>query len=284
MKKIFIHTNNKQLLGAVLAKYAIEKYLPKNSKIIVEYINVDKIEAFKNFAGKEYLFAGKSRIYDPRDLQSFTLSRFMAPELMNYKGMAVIIDPDIFAVKDISKIFDINMSGKSIAVCRKKSHWDTSFMLMDCAKLTHWRIDDILKGLGNKKLDYVADIMSLKHEPEDSITELPRIWNNLDILTDDTLAIHMTNRLTQPWKTGLPIDFTRNPMPKIFGLIPREPIHKLLGKYPSSYQKHPNQKIENLFFNIAKEALKGGIITENLIRKEIDAGYIRKDFLENIPV
>jgi hypothetical protein len=282
MKKIFIHTNNKQMFGAVLAKYAIEKKLPANSGITVEYINVDEIEAFKGFAGKEYLFAGKPRVYNPKDLQSFTLSRFMAPELSHYQGQALVMDPDIFAVKDLSSLFDLNMTGKSIAACRKKSHWDTSFMLMDCAKLTHWKIENILKGLSDKKLDYSVDVMSLKHEPAETILELSRIWNNLDTLTPDTMAIHMTERMTQPWKTGLPIDFTRNPMPKIFGVIPREPIHKLLGRYPTHYQKHPDPKIESFFFNLAKEALREGVISPELVEGEIHSGHVRPDLLKKI--
>ncbi len=282
MKSIFIHTNNKQMTGAVLAKYAIERFLPENSDISIKYINVDELEAFKNFAGKQYLFAGKFRTYNPKDLQSFTLSRFMPPELTHYNGLAVVMDPDIFAVRDISPIFDIDMSIKSIAACRKKGGWDTSFMLMDCAKLTHWNINDILKGLSEKKLDYAFDIMNLKHEPETSIVELPRIWNNLDTLTDDTFAIHMTNRLTQPWKTGLPIDFTINPMPKIFGLIPREPIHKLLGKYPTKYEKHPDKKVEDFFFRLINKALKDNAVTKDWLRKEIDAGHIRTDLFEKL--
>jgi len=202
--------------------------------------------------------------------------------LTGYEGKAVVIDPDIFAVKDLSPIFDMDMTGKSIAACRKKNHWDTSFMLMDCGKLTHWRIEDILKGLADKKLDYSIDVMSLKHEPEDSILELPRIWNNLDTLTPETAAVHMTERMTQPWKTGLPIDFTRNPMPKVFGIIPREPIHKLLGKYPTHYQRHSDPKIEAFFFGLAREALKNGVITKDWVKKEVEAGHIRKDFWEKI--
>lgn len=268
------------MAGAHLAKYAIERRLPDNSDIQIEYINVDEIGAFKNFAGKEYLFGGKIRVYNPKDLQSFTLSRFMAPQLMGYQGKAVVIDPDIFAVKDVSPIFDMDMTGKAIAACRKKNHWDTSFMLMDCSKLKHWKIDDILRGLGDKKLDYVTDVMSLAHEPENSIVELDRVWNNLDTLTPETIAIHMTERMTQPWKTGLPIDFTRNPMSKIFGIIPREPIHKLLGKYPTHYQKHPNSEIEKFFFGVARDALQSGAITEDWIQNEIHKGHIRKDLLE----
>lgn len=282
MNKIFIHTNNKQKLGAVLAKYAIEKYLPLTSGIAVEYINVDELEVFKNFAGKEYLFGGKLKAYNPKDLQSFTLSRFMAPQLAGYSGKAVVMDPDIFAVKDLSGIFEIDIAGKAIAACRKKDHWDTSFMLMDCGKLTHWKIDDLLQKLASREIDYVFDVMSLKHEPSGSILELPRLWNNLDILTPETKAIHMTNRLTQPWKTGLPIDFHRNPMPKILGLIPREPIHKLLGRRPGHYQKHPDQKVEDFFFSLVNEALKSGIVSKEFVEKEIKEAHVRRDFLEKV--
>lgn len=276
MNKAFIHTNNKQRIGALVAKFAIEKY---TNEIPVEFINVDELEVFKNFAGKSYLFAGKVRTYNPLDLQSFTLSRFMAPELMNYEGKAVVIDPDVFALNDISELFNFPLQDNAIACCRKKNAWDTSVMLMECSKLKHWKMEDILKRLSNKETDY-TEIMSLKNE--DHVTELPRIWNNLDTLTPGTKMIHMTGRLTQPWKTGLPIDFTRNPMPKIFGIIPREPIHKILGKYETHYQPHPNKEIDNLFFSLSKEALDAGTITEEQIKKEVEAGYIRPDFLERV--
>lgn len=282
MKKIFIHTNNRQLTGATLAKFAIERYLPKNSEITIELINVDKLSIFAEFSGKEYLSAGKTRIYDPRDLQSFTLSRFMPPELMGYEGKALVIDPDIFAITDISPIFEIDLKGKAVACCPKKTAYDTSFMLMDCAKLTHWRVGAILQKLADKELDYAVDVMSLKHEPEDSILALSRIWNSLDLLTPETKALHMTNRLTQPWSTGLPIDFTRNPLPKVFGLIPREPIYKLLGKYPTRYQPHPNKNIEIFFFRLVAEALEKGATSREWLQTQIDRGYLRKDLWEKL--
>ncbi len=282
MKKIFIHTNNKQMLGAKLSKYSIERFLPENTDIVVELINVDELDQFKNFAGTKYLFAGTERTYNPNDLQSFTLSRFMPPELMGYQGRAVLIDPDIFAVKDISRIFEIDLQGKALACCGKKDAWDTSMMIMDCAKLTHWNIHNILEGLRQKKLDYVHDIITLKKEPAGSVLEVPRIWNNLDTLTEDTYFIHMTDRITQPWRTGLKIDFTINKMPKLFGFIPREPIHKLLGKYPTHYKKHPNQKIEDLFFQITKDAITSDSITKEEIQIEIDKKDVRPDLIEKI--
>lgn len=279
MKKIFIHTNDKQSVGAVLAKYAIERLLPQNSDITVEYINVDTIPAFKSFAGKSYLRAGVVSTYDPKDLQSFTLSRFMPPELIGYEGKAIVIDPDIFAIKDVSSLFELDMKGCAIACCEKKGHFDTSMMLLDCAKLRHWNIERLLSDLAEKKIDYVFDVMSLKHEPEGSILPIPRIWNNLDILTLDTYFLHTTNRLTQPWKTGLPIDFTVNPLPKLFGIIPREPIHKLLGKYPTKYLPHPDTNIEKFFITLAKDGYKAGVLTKEYLQQEMSANHIRKDTL-----
>lgn len=270
------------MFGAELARFAITRFLPKDTDIEVTFINVDELPVFQSFAGKSYLFAGTERTYNPKDLQSFTLSRFMAPELMNYQGKAVVIDPDIFAVKDISGIFDLDMQGKSIAACNKKDAWDTSFMLMDCAKLTHWKMESILQGLADKKIDYVSDVTSLNREPKESLLSIPRIWNNLDTLTPETLAVHMTNRITQPWSTGLPIDFTRNKMPKIFGIIPREPVHKLLGKYSTHYQKHPDSRIEELFFTLVKEALAVGGISRELIQSEINKKHVRSDLFQKI--
>ena len=281
MNTIFIHSNNKQILGAYLAKYAIERFLKPENNITVKIINVDELPLFKALAGKKYLRRGEMIVYDPNDLQSFTLSRFMPPELMNFEGKAVVIDPDIFAVSDVSGIFNIDMEGKALACCQKKSAYDTAVMLMDCSKMTNWKMSEILEKLQKGELDYL-DIITLKTQPPETIKIIDRIWNSLDLLTPETKWLHTTERLTQPWRTGLPIDFTINPLPKIFGLIPREPIHKLLGKYPTHYKPHPNKAIEKFFMDLTKEALAKGAITRDLIEKEVAAGHVRKDIFELI--
>ncbi len=270
---VFIQTNNKQLFGARIAKYAIESKAGSN----VEIMNVDEIDIFKNFIGTVYTYVeGDERIYTNTDLQSFTLSRFMTPELMGYEGIAVVIDPDIFALTNIEELFSFDLKGHAIAACPKKDAWDTSVMLLNCAKLTHWNIRTFLAALHDRALTY-RELMDLRKET--SITPLPRIWNHLDEYTEETKMIHMTGRLTQPWKTGLPIDFTRNKMKTILGIIPREPIYKLLGRYPTHYAPHPNRQIENLFFDVVKKALKDGVVNESDIKKEIGLGNIRPDFM-----
>lgn len=278
-KEVFIHTNNKQLLGARVAKFAIESRLSSYRGVEVHIMNVDEMDIFRNFHGTPYLQTkdGDLCTYDKDDLQSFTLSRFMPPELMGYEGRAIVMDPDIFALTNIEELLAFDLGGAAIAACPKKDAWDTSVMLLDCSALTHWKMSSILDDLREKRLTY-KDIMTLADETV-PVTPLPRIWNDLDMHTSETKMTHMTNRLTQPWKTELPIDFRRNAMPRIFGIIPREPILKVLGKYPSHYEKHPNPKIERLFFDLVKAALADGAITMHDIESEIEKGNVRPDLI-----
>ncbi len=284
MKKIFIQTNHKQLLGAKLAKFAMEREQKGADKIPVEIMNVDTSpykEWFTPLYHKPYLRSGKEYTFDPNDLQSFTITRFLPPELMHYEGHAVVIDPDIFTLVDPHMIFDIPLNGHAIAACRKKDAWDTSVMLLDCKALRHWSAQGIIHGLIDKTIDY-TDLMMLKKEL--SVTEIPRVWNNLDHLDDRTKLLHTTNRLTQPWKTGLPIDFTRYPMKKIFGVIPREWILACVGKYPNTYQRHPDRHIEKFFFTLVRDALTAGAVTEKDIEYEIQQKHVRQDLLQKIRV
>ncbi len=280
MKKTFIQTNNKQLLGATLAKYAIQKNATQ--PIVVEIINVDEIDTFKKFSGKSFLRNGKERVYDSTDLQSFTISRFMPPELMGFSGKAIVIDPDIFICEDIHQLFNTDMQGHAIMACKKGNTWDTSVMMLDCKQLRHWRVEDIISRLSSKDLDY-ADLFKLNYEnSKGMILEMSRAWNSLDKLNGDTKALHTTNRLTQPWKTGLPIDFTRNKMPRFLGIIPRELIHKILGKYNTHYLPHPDKKIIEFFFALLREALKEKVITEDFLHREIKLGHVRKDMFKEL--
>jgi hypothetical protein len=275
MNTVFIFTDTQQRIGATVAKFALEKHRRDPAAFAVEIIEVERYPLFRAFVGKEYIFGRdrSRRTYSLGDLQSFTLTRFMPPELMHYQGRAIGIDPDIFALADVSELFTLDLKGHAIAACTKKDAWDSSVMLMDCAKLAHWDIASILDGLAAGKTVYMR-LMTLEGE---QVIEIPRTWNSLDALSADTKMLHTTTRLTQPWKTGLPIDFTRNAMPKYFGLIPREPIHKLFGTYDTHYQPHPDKNIERFFFDLLTEAIGAGAVTADELDSAIAAGDIRRD-------
>ena len=144
---IFIQANNKQLLGAKIAKFALEtRGQAKAHGIPVTIMNVEEMTEYMSYVGMTYKRGEETRTHDPNDLQFFTLSRFMPPELMHYEGKALVIDPDIFALSDIAELFEMDLKGSAIAACAKKDGWDTSVMLLDCTKLKQWSIKTILDG------------------------------------------------------------------------------------------------------------------------------------------
>lgn len=277
MYHVFIRTNDKQILGAKLGKYAILRTAAHPDRIKVSFINVDRIPLFKAFEGKRFLRNGEKLTYSLDDLQSFTLAAFMAPELAGYEGRAIVIDPDIFAVADVEELFARDMQGKAVAARAKRGKWDTSVMLLDCAKLRRWDMAKLLDDLAAFRTSY-EEWMSLKKE---DVLEIEPVWNSWDELMPETKMLHTTNRLTQPWKTGLRVDFTRH-MGRYFGVVPRAWIAWMRGKYPLRYQRHPDAGIERFFLGLARDAMKDGALTEAEVRAEIAAGHVRTDLLEAI--
>lgn len=275
---IFIQANTRQGLGALVAKHALETRGGCSQRgIPVTIINVEDVPAFRAFVGKPYR-SGAYAAYTFDDLQSFTLTRFMPPELMGFSGRALVIDPDVFALTDIGELLSLDLGEAAIAACPKHDAWDTSVMLLDCGRLSHWKIADMLAAIERRERSY-EDFIRLTHEPA-PILALSRNWNSLDSVTSATKMLHTTNRLTQPWSTGLPIDFTRNRAPRILGVIPREPLLRLVGKYPSTYQPHPDKAVESAFVTLLREAMNDGAITPQMLEAEVRNKRIRPDINE----
>jgi hypothetical protein len=278
--RVFIQTNNNQLLPAQIAKFAIEtRGHARRHGIPVTIMNVDEMPLFKAFAGVAYRSGAEVMTYDRNRLQSFTLSRFMPPELMGYSGRAVVIDPDVLALADINELFAIDLKEHAIAACRRSIGWETSVMLLDCARLTHWTIADILSGLKNQAIDYV-ELMWLRTET--SVLELPDVWNTHDKIEPGTRMLHMTRILTQPWKTGLPIASTYGKPKAVLGVIPREPLRRLLGRPVARFRSHPEADVESAFMTLFKEALDTGAVTKAAVAEAVAHKFIRPDIWQHI--
>lgn len=276
-RKVFIQANSKQMVGAILSKFSIEQHLPSGSDIHVEILDSDTIPLFRNFLGKKYTQDGEQREHDPEDQQSFTFTRFMPPGRMGYAGRAIVIDPDVFALADVTELMELDLQGHAIAAIKRGESWKSSVMLLDNAKLRHWDIEKIVAGLQ----DGSVDSGPLKALAGEDVLELSKDWNTFDAITPSTKMIHMTRKLTQPWKTGLPIDFVvRKRMPKLFGIISREWVHRLLGRNPVPKVRlpHPDLAVERFFFSLANDALRAGAISKEFIDTEIAGQRIRPDF------
>jgi hypothetical protein len=287
---VFIHTNHKQMLGALVSRYSLRKRSVHADQFDVKFIEVKDFPCMLEREGQRYLRDGEMRPWLNEDLQSFTPLRFAPPQLMGYEGRAVIMDPDIFAVGDIWELLQRDMDGAAI-MCRPKSGrkgrkgaFATSVMLLDCAKLKHWQFESNFADMFEPvKRDYM-DWISLKLEDPRTVGLLESQWNDFDNLTDDTKLLHNTKRKTQPWKTGLKIDYRPADTFQLFP--PRHWLRRgrraLFGdyKFAGTYAAHPDPKQEAFFFGLVREALADGELTEALLRDEIAKGHLRPDALD----
>lgn len=273
---VFIHTNDKQMVGAIVGRHSLKRNSARPDAFDVRITRREDFPFFDEFEGRKFLRAGGWRTWKNSDLQSFTPVRFMPPELMAYQGRAVVIDPDVFAAGDINGLFERDMDGKAVMARARQGHNGrndyiaSSVMLLDCAKLPHWNVRRQFEDLFAGTLDY-EDWVVLAREPKGSIGFLENEWNDFDRLSPKTQLVHNTKRRTQPWKTGLPIDFT-NRIPLISKLLPENGI-KLWGRY----KKHPDPRQEAFFFALLKECVETSQISRKEIETEMRHNHVRHD-------
>ena len=287
---VFIHVNHKQILGAYVGERSLRHFSKHNDKFDVKFIENKDYPFMRAKEGQRFLRNGVKREWRNNDLQSFTPLRFMPPELMGYKGRAVVIDPDVFAVGDVWDLLTRDMQGKAI-MCRPRSRTSrdingpmaSSVMLLDCAKLTHWKVEEQFNEMFEDRRDYKKWI-TLGYEDRDTIGLFESEWNDLDVLTRHTKMLHTTKRWTQPWKAGLPIDFVPadkfKPFPPLGWLMYLR--RKVFGDYAflGHYKSHPDKHQEDLFFGLLKECVDEGTVTEEMVLNEMLYDHVRKDAVE----
>jgi len=287
---VFIHTNHKQIVGALVAEHALRRNSRHNDRFEVRIIQHKDYPFLRAREGQLYLRDGVKRPWLNDDLQSFTPLRFMPPELMGYRGRAVVIDPDIFAVGDVWDLLSRDMPGKAI-LCRRRAGpkglidgcLASSVMLLDCAKLTNWRVEEQFNEMFEFKRDYQPWIC-LRTEPRETIGLFGNEWNDFDKLTGQTKLLHHTRRRTQPWKAGLPIDWRPAERFRLFPPLAwlMRARRRLFGEYAllGRYQPHPDPAQEALFFGLLKELIDQGRITEAMLREQMEQNHVRHDALE----
>lgn len=303
---IFIHTNDSQMIGAKVAACSFKSRSSHPDKFDVQIIKLTDYPLLMSHEGDRYKRKGGMATWHNNDLQSFSPLRFLPPQLMDYSGRAVVVDPDVFAVGDIYDLLQMDMNGKAIMARLTKSAYKgdslkpfyaTSVMLLDCEKLKHWQWERKIEEMFQQVWDY-GDWISLRQEPDDTIGLLPEEWNHLDVLNRHTKLLHTTERSTQPWKTGLPVDFDLNYDKKkdnkknngkkiklkkhIISLI-----DKLRGNSDVSsdipekfYKKHPDQLQEQLFFSYLKACLDQKLITLSEVQDSMARNFVRHDALD----
>ena len=272
---VVIHTNDKQMLGALVSAHSFRRNSRTPGTFDVRVLNASEFPELQE-RGHSLLRGGHVRDWDPDDLQSFTPLRYAVPGLFGYRGRALVTDPDVFAVGDVAELFGRDLQGKAIwctprpGYHKKTDPLATSVMLLDCAKLTHWRFAEDLRALWDHEVDYL-DWINLKRENLDTIGLLEPEWNDFDRLTPETKLVHNTKRRTQPWKTGLPIDFTFKERGLLNFALP------IVRRLAPNYTRHPDRRQEAYFYALLAEALDEGSITREQAQREVRLGHVRPD-------
>lgn len=272
---VVIHTNDKQMLGALVSAHSFRRNSRSPDAFEVRIVNSKDFPELQE-RGHSLVRGGHVREWDPDDLQSFTPIRFAVPGLLGYEGLAVVTDPDVFAVGDVAELFRRDLDGKAIWCTPRPGFHKitdplaTSVMLLDCTKLGHWKFAEQLKALWAHEIDYL-DWINLRLEDLDTIGLLEPEWNDFDRLTPETKLIHNTKRRTQPWKTGLPIDFTFKERGILNFALP------IVRKLAPNYTRHPDHRQEAYFYALLADAIDAGAVTLEQVQKEVRSGHVRPD-------
>lgn len=271
--KIFIHTNEVQMLGAKVAAYSFRKALKGAKDISVEVLSNDMFPELKEFHGQKFSHRGQRLNFDYDDIQSFTLLRLSIPEIMKYTSSAVVVDPDVFWVSNASprKLFEY-VNQKTPIACVFDGHWRSSVMITQNSMLRDWNLQNAISKLKDG-VDY-KDLIELKNVDQAMINPLPSIYNCFDSLPDDGAILHFTRRQTQPWRTGLPLraKFGEHLVKRGLRIITKRNKHI----------PHPNSKLESIFFELAREAYHLGEITTSEIEQAQNNKLVRADFLTKV--
>ena len=276
---IYIQTNPQQLPAAKVSKYSFERFGFKD----VNILELNKIEAITKYFYKEYKRNGKTLKYDPYDLQSFTPIRFYPPAIQK-KGFALVIAPDIFALKKFNIFSEKSLNDLIKIYCTKKNNRIKSeVMLINCENFNLWNFDDLISDLFQQKIDY-STLINLDFIEKSKIGLINENFNSHDQILNETILLHTTNRITQPWKVGLEIDYSYN-ISK-FNIIKNYIRKKLRLPYnkkllEKNYQKHGNPLVIKCITSLFKEALTKNFISKNELEDAVRKKFVSKEFLSS---
>ncbi len=279
--KIYICTNKFQKVAAKVAAYSFSR-LGYND---IEILELEKNAILKSKLNLTYLRNGKL-IKFVDDLQSFTLLRFL-PFTLNNNKKCLIIDPDVFALQDpkdkINKIF--REENFEIACTKIDDKFRSEVMILKNLNID-WSFEDIINDLFNHKIDYKELINLTSKKYFSNIFTLPIIFNHHDIIDNDTLLLHTSKRITQPWKEGLKIDFQKESLSKFYKL--KQILKKLLNMnydvtgISNFYIKHPNRNVSEKILTLFKKSLISGSINELELKNALENKYVSRIFMEKV--
>jgi lipopolysaccharide biosynthesis glycosyltransferase len=192
MLRVFIGWDSREAECADILAYSIRKH--SSIPVDIRYLKLDDLAL--------------DRPRDPLQSTEFTYSRFLVPYLCEYQGTAVFMDCDMVCLGDIRELAELEMTGLALRVVQHdyqptaatkmdgavqtvypRKNW-SSLMLMNCAELTLWTREVVDTKSG-------AYLHRFQDVPDEKIGEIPKTWNTLDWMDEQTKLIHYTSG--GPW-------------------------------------------------------------------------------------
>ena len=153
--KVYIQSNKYQRFAAKISAYSFERF-----GIKTQLLDFDDNEILRKYIGQKYLRNGNLRTYKD-DLQSFTLLRFLAPEINSSNEIILVIDPDVFALKNPYEM--INLIDNYDIACTFKNNLPRSEVMLINNKNIKWEFEEICRMLFSKEIDYI-DLINLNFD------------------------------------------------------------------------------------------------------------------------
>tara|TARA_B100001057_G_scaffold501156_3_gene621180 strand:- start:6713 stop:7537 length:825 start_codon:yes stop_codon:yes gene_type:complete len=272
--KVYIQSNKYQKIAAKVAAYSFERFGLKT-----EYLNFEDNKLLNYYLGSSYLRKGESCIFKD-DLQSFTILRFLAPQINKFKEKILVIDPDVFAIKDPTHM--INLISNFDIACTFRNNFPRSEVMIIDANKVNWKFEDICKKVFDKEIDY-SKLIDLTFDKNLKLKKINDEYNSIDKVNNETILLHTSNRITQPWKEDLEINFERYNL-KVKDYL-KYYFKKIFNKnynnnlFAKKFVKHPNDKVYATVKNLFNEAIKNNFIQNYEIEEAISKGYISKKIL-----
>lgn len=185
--RIYIGTDQSQLLGARVLEYSVLKHCPLPVKF-------------------DHMFSVQAPMpKDPKNQPrtGFSFNRFAIPRLAGNRGRAVYLDADMLVLRNFLDLWDTPFNGATVLYCKNHDASRVkqfSVLLMDCSRLD-WDLNTIVAGLDAGKYDYEGLMKEFCIEAAENVrADLPAEWNSLERYEPGmTGLIHYTDMQTQPW-------------------------------------------------------------------------------------
>ncbi len=230
--RVFIGTDESQMLGAKVLQYSITKHCPVS--VVFDTMADVEVPTPKHSKNQPHT--------------EFSFNRFAIPKRAGYKGRAVYLDADMLVCRNFQELWDIPFSNASVlyaASSSLKRMRQFSVLLLNCDELT-WDINDIITGLDNENYDYQNLMNNFCIESTERVQPfIPPEWNSLEeYQPGKTALIHYTDMHMQPWVS------CKNPNGDLWVRYLREAI-----------------RADFISFGEIKDAVKRGFVRPSLLKQ-----------------